>query len=142
MTTAEKLQAITKDIREKLPRLMQLEEGCFIKDKGTDAIGKIVCIKGEAYIIEWLDSTYRYLKYDQCSDDYVKNRFRSLGKEPMLTDVLEWLGTELYTIVTQGLEVYGKDDLYMFTWDLSQPYLKDQSEEVIDFLYEFLKEKI
>ncbi|MDY3344412.1 hypothetical protein PG326_04015 [Riemerella anatipestifer] len=142
MTTQEKLQAITADIRQKLPRLMKLEEGCLIKDKGTDIIGKIVHKNNDEFIfIQWMDDMY--VKHSKCSLEYLENRFKSLGKDPMLTDVLEWLGTELYTVFTYGLEVYGSDEVYMFTWDLSKPYLKDQSKEVIDFLYNFIEnEKI
>ncbi|MRM93753.1 hypothetical protein D1Z98_01850 [Riemerella anatipestifer] len=132
MTTQDKLQAITADIRQKLPRLMELEEGCLIRDKEINV----------TFTITERDDKFQllYVNGNNCfSFDFFKSRFEVIGKDPMLTDVLEWLGTELYTVFTYGLEVYGSDEVYMFTWDLSKPYLKDQSEEVIDFLYNFIE---
>lgn len=111
---------------------MELEEGCLIRDKEIDV----------TYTITERDDKFQllYVNGNNCfSFDFFKSRFEVIGKDPMLTDVLEWLGTELYTVFTYGLEVYGSDEVYMFTLDLSKPYLKDQSEEVIDFLYNFIE---
>ncbi|MDY3445739.1 hypothetical protein PG616_12965 [Riemerella anatipestifer] len=158
MTTQDKLKIITDNIRQKLPRLMELEEGCLVKDKGTDIIGKIVHKNNDEFIfIQWMDDMY--VKHSKCSLEYLKNRFKSLGKEPMLTDVLEWAeNTDKYlnSFLVLAIDFYGSiynidyDSKHIIVgydknikWDLSKPYLKDQSKEVIDFLYNLIEnEKI
>jgi len=65
--------------------------------------------------------------------------------KPMLNDVLEWLHNKYetyrrHTIDTYGhLNInyrysYGDEVVQMSSWDLSKPYLKDQSNELIDYL--------
>ncbi|WVX90438.1 hypothetical protein [Riemerella phage vB_RanS_GDF21] len=155
MTTQEKLQAITDNIRQKLPRLMKLEEGCLIKDKGTDIIGKIVHKDNDEFIfIQWMDDMY--VKHSKFSLEYLKNRFKSLGKEPMLTDMLEWLhkhhrknDSYIYELGSDGVLLYkyyspydsrgSFDTKKQVNLDLTKPYLKDQSKEVIDFLYNLIE---
>ncbi|MBT0572488.1 hypothetical protein OKE68_08925 [Riemerella anatipestifer] len=143
MTTKDKLKIITDNIRQKLPRLMELEEGCLIKDKGTDIIGKIVHKDDDEFIfIQWMDDMY--VKHSKCSLEYLKNRFKSLGKEPMLTDMLEWLSllkeVSLCYLDNNSLLVIEKSGKFYYqVIDITKPYLKDQSKEVIDFLYNFIE---
>lgn len=123
MTNLERLE---KDIREKLPRLMELTEGCVINYKHSDANvinkrGSEYCLVKASGIVEWVK-------------DYVIINYRIIGHDPMLSDVLEWYS------FTNGLcfdpprqSIYG---FYFktFAWDLSKPHLKDQSQELIDYL--------
>ncbi len=82
--------------------------------------------------IEILDFTYYKCK---------AKRFR----EPMLNDVLEWFklnkettGSNLLTMFIEG-EFSKNRNLVIDSWDLSKPYLKDQSPELIEFLHGFIK---
>ncbi len=144
MTHEEKLQAITADIREKLPRLMEIEKGCFIQndveiwelweseDKKTIPGLRISILGNESRLFNIED-----LKKDQ--------EYKIIGKEPMLNDVLEYLDViniEIKLMATnrEGASVLylEKDEWTIEEWDLFNPYLKDQSEEVITFLYGLL----
>ncbi|WP_018675753.1 hypothetical protein [Riemerella columbina] len=166
MTTAEKLQAITADIREKLPRMMELEEGCILKypifnraktEIISDYEAKIINVFGGGQIADTGD--YDDLECFMYSDDswverknLTEDNYEVIGKEPMLTDVLEWVykvsdlaskSKELQVSFDGYFCVYDhaweKVEICKICWDLSKPYLKDQSEEVIDFLYQFVK---
>lgn len=76
----------------------------------------------------------------------------NIGHEPKLNDVLEWFEKmrqlpedtffqDVFFQTNSGkfLEIYGDSGL-LAKWDLTKPYLKDQSDELIDFLYD-LKNK-
>ncbi|WGU68233.1 hypothetical protein QIU19_13360 [Capnocytophaga canimorsus] len=78
--------------------------------------------------------------------------FEIIGHEIMLNDVLVWLkiktGCDIskgrYAVLPNGEFVFieyeqqeGFDIVKTFiSWNLSSPYLKDQSEELIKFLYD------
>lgn len=139
MNTAEKLKLITADIREKLPRLMKLEEGCIIKDTFDKEKFKIV--KDFGYALGLLSLESDVVTKVAKSDLSIE---KIIGKEPMLTDVLEWLDNDYYShfeiIDGKGAIVdYSCEETIIYYIDLSKPYLKDWSEEVIDYLYEFVK---
>ncbi|MBO4234067.1 hypothetical protein FO675_07095 [Riemerella anatipestifer] len=149
MTTQEKLKIITDNIRQKLPRLMELEEGCLIRDKEIDVI----------YTITERDDKFQllYVNGNNCfSFDFFKSRFEVIGKEPMLNDVLAWTGiTKKYLTSSLVLAIgfYGSIcnidfnskhlDIIVYDknikWDLTKPYLKDQPEDVINFFYNFIE---
>ncbi len=61
-----------------------------------------------------------------------KEVFDNLGKEPMLNNVLNYWSKKTSIITATGF----KNQLhYIYSeWDLSKPYLKDQSEELISWL--------
>ncbi len=142
MTHEEKLQAVTADIRKQLPRLMKLEKGCLLRMKISNIIGEIIGVGSkENYIV---------LGEDEVIPDYYLKKnlyiYKIIGKEPMLTDVLEWLNIlNVKAEITDRGMLYAikKDNIPMRDYisvkiDLSKPYLKDQSEELINFLYKFL----
>ncbi|MDR7782924.1 hypothetical protein PG608_00420 [Riemerella anatipestifer] len=142
MTTQEKLKIITDNIRQKLPRLMELEEGCLIRDKEIDVIYTII-EKDDKFQLLFVNGNNCF------SFDFFKSRFEVIGKEPILTDVLEWLslvGMDFtYSFSAKG-KIYGYSKLMDLSLivedtkiDLTKPYLKDQSKEVIDFLYNFIE---
>jgi hypothetical protein len=94
-------------------------------------------IENEEYeYLSFIDDDYSQLtvynieKYIGKFDDV----FYIIGKEPMLNDVLEYLSKETTAPTSNIL----KNQLYYIysKWDLSKPYLKDQSKELIDFLVE------
>ncbi|GEJ46040.1 hypothetical protein [Chryseobacterium sp. ON_d1] len=75
-----------------------------------------------------------------------------IGLEPMLNDVLEWLSLKSDTIDYYGFDSAGNylwfnHALNKFStnptvkWTLSNPYIKDQSPELIKFLHSLIKTK-
>lgn len=146
MTHSEKLQELTADIREKLPRLMELKEGCRII-RGTGMSRELCIYLGQDHILK------QYHLFGSLSfafSTYDLGAYKIIGTEPMLNDVLEWLWIiknvdETYYIEEHG-EIYyrwhrGNDvsHNYCGDWDLSKPYLRDQSEELIDFFHNLIK---
>lgn len=83
-------------------------------------------------------------------------RLKMFGKELMLNNVLEWLNsfnTGLNNTFDVELNTAYISDGYKKTllieknynqgdtdWDLSKPYLKDQNEDVINFLYNLINQ--
>ncbi|MFL1601863.1 hypothetical protein PGL34_06280 [Riemerella anatipestifer] len=137
MTTQEKLKIITDNIRQKLPRLMELEEGCLIRDKEIDVTFTII-EKDDKFQLLYVNGNHCF------SFDFFKRRFEVIGKEPMLTDVLAWLNllkeVSLCYLDHRVIFVQTKSDKFYFQEiDITKPYLKDQSKEVIDFLYNFIE---
>ncbi len=138
MTTEEKLKAVTEDIRSKLPRLKELEQGC-------------ICITDDRDCeVFYIDDNCAYLYFTKLKlfQEYNKKYFidntKIIGKEPMLNNVLEWLAMTVDEFhLTADYHVFKKKAFLSISmdnigWDLSKLYLKDQSEEFINFLYKLL----
>lgn len=156
MTILEKLQAVTDEIRKALPRLMEVGEGCLIKHCTQEDDEK------PCYVIKRQDGGrldgYWYIDYAEGDYIYrenpekIKNEFKIIGKEPTLLDVLDWLNMNnenIYILTDASISVvifdqealtdpYAKSDCFikdLADIDISKPYLKNQSEELINFLY-------
>ncbi len=140
-TTEEKLKAITEDIRSKLPRLKEPMKDCYIDTK-THGICKIL-------YLDLLNEKVKYSVLDEFLDfkEIGKKEIKEIiGKEPTILDCMEWLNKKEYKVelTGQGLlyAVIGKDHpmkkAISCRVDLTKPYLKDQSEEFINFLYGLL----
>ncbi len=86
---AEKLQAVTDDIRAKLPRLMELEKGCLVRDRETGGLGEVVAFENKFIYVEWKDNRGVSKETSKTLNDYTE----IIGKEPMLNDVMEWLNS-------------------------------------------------
>lgn len=136
------LKELTEKIRKSIPRLMELEDGCIIEyDDDKYIIGKD-CEKelsGQIYLF----------KQDLVifSDEY-----DIVGQEPMLNDVLEWLALKInrstisvtedtiHSVCVNNLLLIYKNyqdtmrNENLCIWNLSKPYLKDQSKESIENL--------
>lgn len=143
------LEELTREIRERLPRLMELSDGqrilALINDHSNDIYEGAVEIIGVGAIIkenrEIEIGGYSYL----IDEDY-----KVFGKDPMLNDVLEWLSLKSDTVDYYGFDSAGNylwfnHALNKFStnptvkWNLSKPYLKDQSPELINFLHGLIK---
>lgn len=138
------LEELTQDIREKLPRLKELTIGTIIKSKMEDRRNFITV--DAYYEIGYSE------EYGLCSADdnhvnidgytYNANSFEIIGKNPMLNDVMEWFK---YSDMRDGINMMYewiwvdtvKEVLRL--WNLSKPYLKDQSPELITFLHRLIK---
>ncbi|MFJ1491866.1 hypothetical protein, partial [Capnocytophaga canis] len=102
-------------------------------------------------------------------NDFVEEEYTIIGHDIMLNDVLEWLNHIIYekcipindlgysgmvkqfyvkgddgSIIFEILDLknpdLGLDTIRYGVWNLSSIYLKDQSEELIKFLYNLVKE--
>lgn len=155
MTTQEKLKLVTGWIRQDIPRLMELSDGCWVRKK------RLLYPEFEEneYFYNHIrgvyqgDKSYILFSYDEDGEvgqssvdkDYLDKHFEVVGHEPMLNDVLEWVKLNQFLIddlyVDEdgyfGLIDYGLREFKCLNahWDLSKRYLKDQSDEVIEFLY-------
>jgi|688.fasta_scaffold81681_7 hypothetical protein len=143
------LEQLTEEIKKELPRLMELTDGCIIKTPHWNIfIQMYEKNKYDDYYI--FGSSIFNDNYDKiCS---VANIYKEFSKETsiighpiLLSDVLEWLkgiNTEIHSINKYGLfhdrNWNGAKDLKC-AWDLSKPYLKDQSQELIDYLHSLIK---
>lgn len=126
----DKLKELTNDIHLKIPRLMD------------DGVGQIYerYSKGDYF---WTMISYDPIKEicilfdgERSSQWYlseIQTRFQPLGMEPMLNDVLEYF-LLITTIDVTCWRVL--DD----GWDLTKPYLKDQPQDFIDYLYDLCQD--
>ncbi|GJQ07502.1 hypothetical protein CAPN010_16600 [Capnocytophaga cynodegmi] len=159
MTTAEMLAEVTAQIRKDIPRLMELKEGCILMKRDTKynpVYRKIVFTYNNTY---YIPSKCFGLKVIEFSKENIDKDYEIIGHEIMLNDVLEWLKKLGFLTECSGLD-FGGDSFYreelvyddngnflykkttFCEWNLPSPYLKDQSEELIKFLYKLIKNKV
>ena len=134
---------IEEQIKNDIPRLMELRQGCFLTLKNSNTKFVINFINnGGWYCLQDLElnTTSMFSKED------VEKYFTILGQEITMNDLYEWLrlkdcGFQLRGIsyrqdFKQGeLNIY--NNLYIdrnFIIDLSSNYLKDQVKELFEFL--------
>lgn len=149
MTTAEKLASVEAQIRKDIPRLMEVRQGCILFNKITNHFQKVYLETQHFVLLNNLNITY--LDFHSFRKNELDD-FEIIGHDIMLNDVLEWLKclgflSECSSIYSDGESfcreelVYDNDDNFLYKkttcsdWYLPSPYLKDQSEELINFLY-------
>lgn len=166
----KELEELTRDIREKLPRLMELSEGCIVDFKDMTVKFKVTHVFRDLFQNNYYLSSpvyygdpeprgrqvFKYNEQDFISE-YSLNEgikygdVKIIGKEPMLNDVLEWHQDnysknshfEVETFSAEDIKYsigcfysYDSDaEIEKYFWNLSKPYLKDQSPELIKFLH-------
>lgn len=136
----KELEELTADIREKLPRLKELENGQKIIFLVADIPNSIYT--GDTEIIGETASLLTNGDVDMGGYEYEPGKhFEIIGKEPMLNDVLEWYDERVTQNGVEGFYTRGFYDEFedWIEWDLSKPYLKDQSPELIAFLHSLIK---
>lgn len=143
MTQQQKLNAVETAIRKALPRLMEPTEGRLFEDALGINYEKLVNIDRSRDLYSFRLSTGELYT----SKGYPKDN-KILGHDILLSDVLEWieetrpnsnLTIELNRVssIREGYSMtlfIQLDDLDC-NWYLSKPHLKDQSKELIEFLY-------
>ncbi|MFJ1490736.1 hypothetical protein [Capnocytophaga canis] len=148
MTTVEMLASLEAQIRNDIPRLTELREGCYLKHNIASSIYKIYCVDHYNYrLFRPSDKEIWILSKELLEKSLLKKEiFEIIGHDIMLNDVLEWLGKVLkeateYRIGYTNIGKFGVKYREMLgVMDLSKPLLKDQSEYFIKFLYEFKNE--
>ena len=127
-------------IREALPHLKELTKGCIIYGVDGDfpefgGKAEIVNVSVENdYTTTYILDCYtidrgcynKFFTTKKCWDTY---NIEIIGKDIMLNDVLNYL-----TIFEDDAEEYF--DEVLCEWDLTSPYLKDQSEALVKYLNE------
>ena len=140
-THQEKLNELTEAIRKSIPRLMELSDGCVIKNE-----------RGTKYKIYYKENRY----YNVFNDETVSSSipkplcksYTIIGHEPLLNHVLEWRR------ITNNYRASFINDLFIdedksnetgviveIDWDLSKSKLSEQSPELIDFLHDLIPNK-
>ncbi|MFK8377556.1 hypothetical protein [Capnocytophaga canimorsus] len=149
MTTAEKLAEVTAQIRKDIPRLMEFKEGFIIENNSTQV--KLLFPNYE-FDFEKECNVHLFVNTEifwYLTDEDLKE-CKFIGHEIMLYDVLEWLSLckkSLYFIDSEcGFGILDVDchRFYHFKFDinLKSPYLKDQHEKLIKFLYGVMKNRL
>lgn len=122
------LEILTQKIREHLPALMKLSDGCQVQANGID---REITIGKEAY-----DASPDGYLIDLQAPAEARHKYRKItkiiGKEPQLNHVVAWFKQTISHKIVDYSEIIEK-------WDLESIYLKDQSDELINFLIKKLK---
>lgn len=155
MTPQEKHHAVETAIRKALPRLMEPTEGCLFKDNWTNEVSEKVGLyrteRGKKVAVLRDNSTNEifvdYSNTFRINLFYKDASHTTIGHDILLSDVLEWLGKFGHKASIHSraeFVVFVKKREYIFTRystyiDLSKPRLADQSEELINFLYNLIK---
>lgn len=127
MTHEKKLQEITADIRRKLPRLMELKEGCLLKPHWGESEYIIDAIKPTSISIHRIkDGVNTLVPKDKVE---LEKNYTIIGAEPKLYDLAEYLYNKEPKI----------DIAKDIKWDITKIYLKDQGEELIYFLHNLIR---
>lgn len=150
MTKEQKIEALSNEIRMALPYLMELSEGCLIEDVNTNEMHKVNSFHIQVGNVIRLHATdLANIFGGGSSFNYIPKHHKIIGKEPMLNDVLAWLMKiqfkyfEDNVYLTHTLNQCGFTRYsisFYYPWNLEKPYLKDQSEELIDFLYSLIQQ--
>lgn len=135
----KELEELTREIREKLPRLMELSEGQKFKSLIADPANDIC--KDSYYTVGYHEDYSCKIENEHIEIGgyiYIVNRdFEIIGKEPMLNDLLDYVNKSDISIsdwntISRSI---------ISGWELSKPYLRDQSHELIKFLHSLIKTK-
>ena len=149
------LEELQKEIRSKLPRLMEVERGCVLDHPfynehliciGENTLDRLVFNRYDLLRKEY-DANVIQLPKSGIQENINGKRMSVLGKDILLSHVLEWLNIfgvkrityegstytdcfRIHDVEQEGLPV---------TWNLSKLHLKDQNQELIDYLHSLIK---
>lgn len=138
----EILQILEEQIRKDLPRLKELREGCWFKSGYGEE--KLINVGGE--------NDDKFLFIDVFKNHYevdeIPKHYKIIGHDILLSDVLEWLkelelsnkiGTFEIGFTPMGRFAIKQKETIVF-WNLNKTHLKDQSDRLIEFLYNLIEE--
>jgi hypothetical protein len=138
-TIEEQLKCIIEDIHKHIPSLLEIKRGQRFQ---SVYYGEIVATNitktthKDTYSIYGFDT-----KEGLPRDNYYPRDLKLIGLEPTLNDVLYWF-TFIKKYKYAHFELYyfsiynGDEKTEPIEWDLTNPYLRGQSEELISFLFE------
>lgn len=127
---------LKQKIQDSIPSLKELNNGSIIESPHFNIFSN----KYEDDIFD-VYTIYFSNVYDEdgniiCNITNIEKHFDlrkcKYGKEPMLNDVLNYLACQTSVITVNGF----KNQLHYIIseWDLSNPYLKEQNEDLINYL--------
>lgn len=148
-THQEKLNELTTEIRNAIPRLMEFSDGCEIISKIEDCYNDIEI---ESNFIIGKNAKFYGEDIFIGGYFYSTDNFTIIGHEPLLNDVLQWLSIisrfDEYCINCTGdiIEIHEDEndrrrwfEIQNLKWDLSKSKLSEQSPELINFLHDLIK---
>lgn len=142
MTKEQKIEALSNEIRKALPYLMEFSEGCIVEYFEDKTRYKVNGIDNRSKVRTTLYCSDLSTQYKQSSTfTYNSNYYEIIGHEPMLNDVLVWLDKlNLCYYVSETGHIYDAFiTLSLSKWNLEKPYLKEQSVELVNFLYSLIE---
>jgi hypothetical protein len=127
--TKTKVEAISQRIREDLPYMRKVDIGTIFNHR---VHGDIKCVyfkeSEDEFFIKWIRQSDGELLGSVYS-----TYLEMVGKEPMLNDVLNYF---------KYVGGYGIDSPIhlniLHNWKLENAYLKDQEEEIIEYLFNLI----
>lgn len=150
MTYEQKIEILSNEIRKALPYMMELSEGCIVEYFSNATRYRVNGIDNSSKKRTTLYCSDLSTQYKQSSTfTYNSNYYEIVGHEPMLNDVLAWLinfdykyfEDTVYLSHTLGQCGFTSESIsFYYPWNLEKPYLKEQSEELINFLYSLIKQ--
>lgn len=128
---------LKQKISEAVPRLLEMSKGQLFTIKNMPFYYEFLhfIYNDDEEIVEI--ATLYNGEIDVFDYEYFKNQQVTIyGKEPILSDVLEWIkikGVQISDTTDELLICFGGYKNYAY-WNLSKPYLKEQSKDLIDYL--------
>lgn len=131
-----KLEELQKEIRSKIPRLMEVERGLLFYG-----------YKDTIYVLDHVDerSTFKSTSLDGqwCISSNIrsfKDKYEIIGKDILLSDVRDWIYVIEKPLLSDKVLTIIKDKVLMKVFKIWKgDYLKDQSQELIDYLHSLIK---
>jgi hypothetical protein len=129
---SEKIQKITDLIKSNIKELTKIEVGQVFNSKyyGHIVATKVTYLSEGKYLIYGFD-----IKEGLPRDNYYPMDLELVGKEPMLNNVLHFFIESLYSR-SKEYDDFSVLDIILSEWDYSKPYLKDQSQATINYLFD------
>jgi hypothetical protein len=136
------LNELEKVIREALPELMDLNPGCFFtrQNKTYSILSEFKDASfNQRYIFESRIDGFGYNTSNFRTGSAFHEQISVIGQEIQLIHVLKWLQTIMkkenpYYINVIG-EIMTSTNDFCCKWNLDENLLKNQSQELIDFLF-------
>jgi len=148
MTHEQKIESLSNEIRKALPYLNNIEVGQIFYSSyyGNIVATKVSKLKINLINIEIFDIYGFDTKEGLPRSIVYPKECTLIGHEIKLNDVLAWflkITKPYYCQFRDGVFfVYYSDLSFIkYSWNLEKPYLKDQSVELIDFLYSLIEQK-
>ena len=146
MTKEQKIEALSNEIRKALPYLMEFSEGCIFFNKRQGYFKAHFISKIADFDLSKTHIIKACVEGNSSANFYYPLSCELVGHEPMLNDILAWhsnKGRNKYShfeaVKSEGyFFIYDGEENCYVTWNLEKPYLKDQSDELINFLYSLI----
>ena len=140
MVYKEKIEMLSIAIRNDIPKLMELKNGCKVI---THTNENIITIGVNSFYISSDNVIIDELAPSDSKNKYRKIKKKIIGADPMLNDVLQW-----FLLIPCNVEINISEKTNhiclilngnQIDIDLTKSYLKDWNENTINLLYNYVK---